>query len=127
MGEGDERGLVCEVIFTVVHGAQTERTAVAGDAGAGDEFDGRVFQDFGFGAGDLDAGIGLAEGADFGRIGIVDEGEFAASLAEAVAHAVDVTVVEADGGEGEISGLADAVGLAGGGVIHAVGFLHGRM
>ena len=126
MVEAGEGSFVAEVILAGVHDADAERAAVGGDGGAGDEMDVGVVEDGvevldGFGEREF-----LDEGADFGGIGIVDVEDFASRLDEAIAHAVDVAVIERGGGEEEFAGFDDWCGFALGGVVHSV-FGHGIM
>jgi hypothetical protein len=110
LAESGHRGLVGEVVLAVVEDPQAEVGPVDGNGGAGDELHVGVVECFLLGAGRRDARVAGAELLDLGRVGVVDRSELAAGLEQAVAHAVDVTVVEADGGEREVARLADLVG-----------------
>ena len=98
----------------MVEHPQAEVGPVDGNGGAGDELHVGVVERFLLGAGRVDARVAGAELLDLGRVGVVDPAELAAGLEQAVAHAVDVAVVEADGGEREVARLADRLGAGGG-------------
>src|ERR1700722_637930 len=115
MAEGGQRGLVGEVVLAVAEYPQAEVGPVDGDRGAGHQRDAGVVEGLLLGGGRLHAGVALKERADLGRVGIVDPAELGAGLEQAVAHAVDMAVVEADGGECEVARLAHRLGVGGGG------------
>jgi hypothetical protein len=94
----------------VVEDAEAEVRAVDRDRGAGDELHVGVVEGFLLGSRGRDLGVASPELIDFRGVGVVDPAELAAGLEQAVAHAVDVAVVEADGGEREVSRRADGLG-----------------
>lgn len=122
--ERDERSFVDEVVFAVFQNFDTERSAITGNAGRRDQFDVGVVKDFLFRGGGLRLRERLDEAVDLVGVWVVGPAEIGACFDEAVAHAVDVSVVEADGGNREIAGGDYVRGFAFGGVIHSVGFLH---
>jgi hypothetical protein len=113
--EGGHRGLVGEVVLAVVEHAEAEVGPVDRDRGAGDEVYPGIVERLLLGAGRVDVRVAGAELLDLGRVGVVDPAELAAGLEQAVAHAVDVAVVEADGGEREVARFADLFGGGRGG------------
>ena len=98
----------------MVEHPQAEVGPVDGNGGAGDEAYLGIVEGFLLGSGGFDVRIASLELLDFCVVGVVDPAEPAAGLEQAVAHAVDVAVVEADGREGEVAGLADRLGVGGG-------------
>ena len=65
----------------------------------------------------LDVPVEVADGA-------ADAADVGAGLNQAMAHAVDVTVIDTDRRDGELSWADYRRCLALGGVVHSVGFLH---
>ena len=116
-------GLVGEVVLACFHDADTKRAAVAGDGGAGDQFDLRISQNFIEGAGDLCCRVFGAKGRDFFFIGVEDPLELGTGFQQAVALAVNVAMVEMDGGEYEFARLDHGTRSALRGVVHSVGLL----
>jgi hypothetical protein len=98
----------------VVEDPQAEVGPVDGDRGAGDEVYLGIVEGFLLGSGRLDVRVASSELLDFFVVGVVDPAELGAGFQQAVAHAVDVAVVEADGGEDEVARLADRLGGGGG-------------
>ena len=99
----------------MVEHPQAEVGPVDGDGGAGDQLDLGIVERFLLGSGRLDVRVAGAELLDLCVVGVVDPAELGAGLEQAVAHAVDVAVVEADGGEREVAGFADFFGGGRGG------------
>jgi hypothetical protein len=110
LAEGGHRGLVGEVVLAVVENAEAEVGPVDGDRGAGDELHLGIVERFLLRSGRLDVRVAGAELVNFRRVGVVDPAELGAGFQQAVAHAVDVAVVEADGGDGEVAWIADGSG-----------------
>ena len=124
--ERREGCLVREVILARRHHAAAERPAFARHRSGGYELDLRLVEHLGFAAQLLHAGKGRAEFFHLCRIGIEDVAQLAAGLGEPAALAIDVSVIERDGGERELSFFHDRGRLAHGRIVHSVGFLHGR-
>ncbi len=122
--EGGQGWFVGEVIFAMVHSAQAQRSSQARHRRAGDQLQGRIIQNFLLRGGGFDAGIGFLKIHYLGGIRIIDRDQFTSGFEQSIAHAVNVSVIQANGRKAEISFGAYRVGLALGGIAHAISFLH---
>ena len=122
--EGGEGGLVGEVVLAVLHHPDAEGGAVAGDGSRCHELYFGVGEDLLLRFGGTGLGVFLPVVGDLRGVGVIDPLEGCAGLQQAVCHAVDVAVFEPDRCEGKFAGADYRAGLSGGGVVHAVRFLH---
>src|SRR2546427_32060 len=81
--------------------------ARGGDGGGGAQLHFLVVEDFVERFRDLDVRVAARERRDFFRVGFVDPLERGAGVGEGGAHAVDVAVIEARGGEDKLAGFDD--------------------
>ncbi len=118
-----ERRLVGKVVLARLHHLAADRPPLRSHGVACDEADLGIVQDLLQGPRDPCLRELGPEGVRLPGIGVVDPLERGAGLEEAVAHAVNVPVVQPHGGHREFSRLHDRARLALRGVVHAVGLL----
>jgi hypothetical protein len=123
LGHRRERRLVAEVVLASLHDLAAEGSPFRGHGRRGDQADPGVGQNLVNGARGLRLGELGPEGLGLLGIRVIDPFERRTRLQQAVAHAVDVPVVEAGGRKDKLTGLDDRVGLSLGGVVHAFRFL----
>ena len=123
--QGGEGRLVGKVILAGRHHPQPQGAALAGDMRAADQAGVLVLQHLFLAAGGNGLGIGFDKLRHLGGIGIIDIFQGAARLQQGVGHAVDMAVIQMCRGENEFAGGNHGLGLALGGIVHAVGYLHG--
>ena len=122
--QGGEGSLVGKIILAGVHGPQAQGAALAGDGGPGDHHGLRVLQHFLLTVGGPGLGKRLQEGGHLPLVRVIDILEGAAGLRQAVAHAVDMAVVQPDGGEHEFPVLHHRLRSALGGIGHSIRYVH---
>ena len=109
---GGKRRLIGEVVLSRVHGPQSQGTALTGHSGSGDHMSFRVFQGFFLAAGSLCLRKRFQECRHLFLIRIIDIFQCTARFCQAVAHAVDMAVVQPDRGEHKLSRLHNRLRLA---------------
>ena len=107
-----ERRLIGEVILTGIEGLEAERAALIGDGGTGDEVNRRIGEDLLLALCNRCRGEGLNERLRLRRVLVKDAHDHRPRLGEAVAHTVDMAVIQADDTDEEFSLLADRGRLA---------------
>ena len=122
LGEGGERRFVGEVVLFVPHDPHPELGVVGGDGSAGHHLDPRVLEHLGHAGGHLRSRELSSQSGGFAGVTVIYPLELGTGLGEAVAHAVDMPVVETDGGEDELAFLAGRRRLALRRVAHPVSF-----
>ncbi len=116
--------LVREIVFPGVHGPQPQRAAFAGHGGSGDQMGLRILQRFLLAVG----GPGLREG--FQKRGylllvrVVNVFQRSAGLRKAVAHSVNMPVIQPYGGKHKFPVLYHRLRLSLWRVIHAIRNIH---
>ena len=122
--QGGQRRFVGEIVLARAHHAHPQRRALGGHAGAGHQFDGRVGQHLFFAFGQPDLRVTGFKRLHLGRVRVVHPFQRRPGVQQAVGHAVDVPVVEADGRKRELPFLDDRRGDAFWCVVHTIFLCH---
>ena len=123
--QGGQGRLVGEVVLAMAHDPQSQSGVLGRHSRARHELDARILQDLAFARRHPHAREPLGEGGRLGRVGVEDPLELRTGLGQPVAHAVNVAVVEGDGGEDELTLVAYRRRLASRRVVLAIGRRHG--
>ena len=118
--QGCKRRLVGKVVFARVHGPQSQGAAFAGDSRTGNQMRLRVSQGFFLAPGCLRLRKCLQEGFNLLLIRIIYIFERAAGLGQAVAHPVNMAVVQPYCGKYEFSRFYHRLGLPFRRIVHSV-------
>src|ERR1700751_1735459 len=95
----DDPGLINQVVFSVLHDANPQRSALIGDWRSGYELDGRIIQDLVFAFGSLDVAEALLEIGQPLRICSVDGYQFATAVLNGRGDSEYVIVIYTDNSE----------------------------
>src|SRR5690606_20980137 len=96
-----DRGLVAEIVLARAHDADAERRSLVRNRCRGDELNGFVFQDLSFAACELYVSEASAKLRDLLLVLCIERDELPAASLDGRRHAVDVRMVETDGGEAD--------------------------
>ena len=118
--KGGEGRLIHKIILARLHYPDAQRAALAGYVGGADHPGFPIFQDLIQTLSRLCLRIGLQKGFHFFRIGIIHIFDRPARFRQAVAHAIDVTVVNMGCGKNKFARPDNRLRFPLGCVIHAV-------
>ena len=120
LGHGGKRRLVGKVVLSRIHGPQSQSAPFTGNGCSGNHLCLSVFKGFLFTVCGLCLRKSFQESSHFLFVRIINIFQRAACLCEAVAHPVNMSVVQPHSGEYKFSGLHYRLGLPFWCIVHSV-------